>query len=226
MLYISVGSDCNACAEPDGEHATMLRTPLEGGARTVFAKGLRNTIGFDWDPVTRELWGMDNGIDNAGDEEPPEELNRLTQGGDYGWPFRYGDNRVNRLFDRVKVARSEFEKQTSAPVLTSDAHAAPIGMVFYAGGAFPADYRESAFVALHGSWNRASATGYKVVRIVFRDGKPERFEDFLTGFLVSSGKAYVGRPAGVAIGKDGALLVSDDSNGVIYRVAYSVAKTS
>jgi glucose/arabinose dehydrogenase len=226
MLYISVGSDCNACAEPDGEHATLLRAPLEGGARTVFARGLRNTIGFDWDPVTRELWGMDNGIDYAGDEEPPEELNRLTQGGDYGWPFRYGDNRVNRLFDRVKVSKSEFEKQTSAPVLTYDAHAAPIGMVFYAGGAFPADYRESAFVALHGSWNRASATGYKVVRIVFRDGKPERFEDFLTGFLVNSGKAYVGRPAGVAIGKDGALLVSDDSNGVIYRVAYTVAKTS
>jgi glucose/arabinose dehydrogenase len=226
MLYISIGSDCNACAEPDGEHATMVRVPLAGGAREVFARGLRNTIGFDWEPATHELWGMDNGIDNAGDADPPEELNRLMQGGDYGWPFRYGNNRVNRLFDRVKVAKSEFEKQTSAPSLTYDAHAAPIGMVFYGANSFPAEYRDSAFVALHGSWNRASATGYKVVRVVFNSGKPERFEDFLTGFLVSSGSAYIGRPAGVAIANDGALLVSDDSNGVIYRVAYAGAKTS
>jgi glucose/arabinose dehydrogenase len=226
MLYISVGSDCNACAEPDGEHATMLRVPLTGGAREVFARGLRNTIGFAWDPRSHELWGMDNGIDFAGDDDPPEELNRLVEGGDYGWPFRYGNNRVNRLFDRAKVSPAEFQKQTIAPFLTYAAHSAPIGMVFYEGSQYPAEYQGSAFLALHGSWNRESPTGYKVVRIVFRDGKPEGFDDFLTGFLVDHEKAHIGRPAGVAVAKDGSLLVSDDSNGVIYRVSYSGAKTS
>jgi glucose/arabinose dehydrogenase len=227
MLYISIGSDCNACAEPDGEHATMLRAPLTGGGREVFAKGLRNTIGFDWDPKSHELWGMDNGIDYVGDNEPAEELNRLMEGGDYGWPFRFGNNRVNRLFDRSKVSPAEFEKQTLAPFLTYDAHSAPIAMVFYTGTQFPADYRGSAFVALHGSWNRENPTGYKVVRVVFRDSQPERFEDFLTGFLVDNGKAQIGRPAGLAITKDGALLVGDDANGVIYRVSYAAGpKTS
>lgn len=226
MLYISVGSDCNACAEPDGEHATMLRAQLTGGAREVFAKGLRNTIGFDWDPQSHQLWGMDNGIDYAGDDDPPEELNRLMQGGDYGWPFRFGNNQVNRLFDRAKVSPAEFEKQTTAPMLTYDAHSAPIAMTFYTGTRFPPDYRGSAFVAFHGSWNRESAKGYKVVRIAFRDGQPQRFDDFLTGFLVDDGKAYIGRPAGLATTKDGALLISDDSNGVIYRVSYASATTS
>jgi glucose/arabinose dehydrogenase len=226
MLYISVGSDCNACAEPDGEHATMLRAPLTGDDREVFAKGLRNTIGFDWDPRSHELWGMDNGIDFAGDDDPPEELNRLVLGGDYGWPFRFGNNRVNRLFDRAKVSPAEFQKQTVAPFLTYAAHAAPIAMVFYGGSLFPGDYQGSAFVAMHGSWNRESPAGYRVVRIVFRDGQPQRFEDFLTGFLVERDKAYIGRPAGLAVAKDGSLLVSDDTNGVIYRVSYSGVHTS
>jgi glucose/arabinose dehydrogenase len=226
MLYISIGSDCNACAEPDGEHATMLRTPLIGGAREVFARGLRNTIGFDWEPRSHELWGMDNGIDYVGDDEPPEELNRLMEGADYEWPFRFGNNRVNRLFDRAKVSPAEFEKQTLAPFLTYDAHSAPIAMAFYNASQFPAGYRGSAFVALHGSWNREHPTGYKVVRIVFRDGQPDHFEDFLTGFLIDNAKAQIGRPAGLAVTKDGALLVSDDANGVIYRVSYGGASTS
>lgn len=226
MLYISVGSDCNACAEPDSEHATILRAPLTGGTREVFAKGLRNTIGFDWDPKSHELWGMDNGIDFVGDNEPPEELNRLMEGSDYGWPFRFGHNLVNRLFDRSKVSETEFEKPTVAPVLTYDAHSAPLAMLFYNGNQFPAAYRTSAFVALHGSWNRETPTGYKVMRIVFRDGRPERFEDFLTGFLVDNNRAQIGRPAGLAVAKDGSLLISDDSNGVIYRVSYVGPRTS
>jgi glucose/arabinose dehydrogenase len=226
MLYISVGSDCNACPEPDGEHATLLRAPLDGGARDVFAKGLRNTIGFDWAPSTQELWGMDNGIDFIGDDDPPEELNHIVEGGDYGWPFRFGENRVNRLFGRASASRSDFEKPTAPPALTLAAHSAPIAMVFHNGMGMPAGYAGSAFVALHGSWNRASAEGYKVVRIVFSNGRPERVEDFVTGFLVNGGKAYIGRPAGLAIAKDGALLVSDDSNGVIFRVAYAGANKS
>ena len=220
MLYISVGSDCNACAEPDGEHATILRAPLNGWPRRVYARGLRNTIGFDWHPESHDLWGMDNGIDYIGDDDPPEELNRITEGGDYGWPFRWGRNRVNRLFDRMKVSDAEFKKPTTPPFLTYTAHAAPLAMVFYNGSQFPAEYQGSAFVAFHGSWNRASPAGYKVARITFTKGEPEQFEDFLTGFLVNDGRAQIGRPAGLAVTREGALLVSDDSNGVIYRVRY------
>jgi len=225
MLYISVGSDCNACAEPNGEHATLLRAPLNGSPRQVFARGLRNTIGFDWHPQSHDLWGMDNGIDNIGDDDPPEELNRITEGSDYGWPFRWGHNHLNRLFDRVMASEADFQKPTTPPVLTYTAHTAPIAMVFYKGSQFPARYQASAFVALHGSWNRASPVGYKVVSIIFVDGRPEQFEDFLTGFLIDEGHAQIGRPAGLAVTRDGALLVSDDSNGTIYRVRYTGVST-
>jgi glucose/arabinose dehydrogenase len=221
MLYISVGSDCNACAESDREHATLLRAPLNGSPRKVFARGLRNTIGFDWHPQSHDLWGMDNGIDNIGDDDPPEELNRITEGSDYGWPSRWGNNRVNRLFDRAKVSAAELERTTTPPFSTYTPHSAPIAMIFYNGSQFPAPYQGSAFVAFHGSWNRSSPAGYKVVSVIFAEGRPERFADFLTGFLVDDGHAQFGRPAGLAVTRDGALLVSDDSNGVIYRVRYT-----
>jgi len=224
MLYVSVGSDCNACAEPDGEHATMLRMRPDGSTRDVYAKGLRNTIGFDWHPRTGELWGMDNGSDWMGDNDPPEELNRLVAGGDYGWPFIWGNQNVNKLFDRVRTSQHEFSKPTVPPTLTYDAHAAPIGMAFYRGKQFPAEYQDDAFVAFHGSWNRAEPTGYLVARVRFRDGKPEKIEPFLSGFLIDRNSAYIGRPAGVAVTPEGSLLVSDDANGMIYRVHVGAAR--
>ncbi len=225
LLYISIGSSCNTCDETNPEHATLLRAPLDGGARAVFARGLRNTIGFAWHPDTKELWGMDHGSDWRGDNQPPEELNRLVDGGDYGWPLCFGDRQPDPLFDSQKVKdKAAHCRETVAPALRYQAHSAPIAMVFYTGTQFPAEYRHDAFVAMRGSWNREPPTGYKVVRIRFKDGQPTAFEDFLRTFLIDGGSAHFGRVAGLAVAKDGALLVSDDTNGVIYRVAYAAPR--
>jgi len=223
MLYISIGSTCNACVETNPEHAALIRTRLDGTARTLYARGLRNTIGFAFHPQTRELWGMDHGTDWRGNDTPPEELNRIVAGGDYGWPFCYGRQQVDELFAIMPegMTREAYCARTQPAVLTYTAHSAPIGLAFYDGAMFPAEYRGDAFVAMRGSWNRVPASGYKVVRIRFRDGSPVAIEDFVSGFLLGDGRSYFARPAGIAVARDGALLVSDDTNGVIYRIAYA-----
>jgi glucose/arabinose dehydrogenase len=221
-LYISVGSSCNACDETNPEHATLLKVPLNGTPRTVFARGLRNTLGFAWHPDTRELWGLDHGSDWRGNDQPPEELNKLVDGADYGWPLCYADRQPDPLFDSQKVKDKERHcRQSIPPALVYQAHSAPIAIVFYTGTQFPAEYRHDAFVTMRGSWNRKPPTGYKVVRIRFKDGQPIGFEDFLHSFLIEGGAAHFGRVAGLAVANDGSLLVSDDANGVIYRVAYA-----
>lgn len=227
MLYVSVGSTCNACVEADEEHATILRARPDGRGREIFARGLRNTIGFTWHPETRELWGLDHGSDWRGDDQPPEELNRIVQGRHYGWPYCFGDRQPDPLFRDAPrgTTKEAFCGRTTGPVLTYQAHSAPIGMTFYTGAQFPAEYRDDAFAAMRGSWNRKPPTGYKVIRIRFERGQPARFEDFLSGFLIENGAAHFGRPAGVAVAKDGALLVSEDTNGIIYRV-YRVSANS
>jgi glucose/arabinose dehydrogenase len=221
MLYISVGSTCNDCEEPNKEHATILRAKSDGNARTIFARGLRNTIGWGWHPVTSEMWGMDHGSDWRGDDLPPEELNGIVEGSDYGWPYCYGERRVDPTRDNPKGTTKEaYCARTLPSTLTYQAHSAPIGMVFYTGSQFPPEYRNDAFVAMRGSWNRRPPTGYKVVRLRFKNGNPASFEDFLTGFLIEGGQAHFGRLAGLAVARDGSLLVADDSNGIIYRVSY------
>jgi glucose/arabinose dehydrogenase len=221
MLYVSNGSTCNNCDEKNPEHATIVRMKANGSQRAVFAKGLRNTIGFAWHPQTKELWGMDHGSDDRGNDVPGEELNLIREGGDYGWPWCYNNCEVDPIAKQPEHETKEKRcAKCTGPVLLYQAHAAPIAFIFYTGKQFPAEYENAGFVAFRGSWNRDPAVGYKVVRIRFKDGKPTGFEDFLTGFLIESGKAQFGRPAGLVIAKDGALLVSDDSNGVIYRIAY------
>jgi glucose/arabinose dehydrogenase len=219
-LYISVGSSCNACMETNPEHATILRAELDGSARTTFARGLRNTIGFDWHPETDALWGMDHGSDWLGDDVPPEELNRLESGSNYGWPYCFGNRQIDPIVDDPPgMTKQQYCAMTVAPVLKVQAHGAPIELEFYDGTSFPETYRDSAFIALRGSWNRSVATGYKIVRLTFDDeGQPESFEDFVTGFLVEDGTAEIGRLAGVTVAPDGALLFSDDENGIVYRV--------
>ena len=225
MLYVNVGSTCNNCMEVNRESATMQRMALDGKSRSMFAKGLRNTLGFSWHPQTREMWGMDHGTDFLGNDVPPEELNRLIEGKDYGWPRCFGQQRIDPTRDKPEgMTREAFCAKTEAAVLDFPAHSSPLGFVFYTGGQFPAEYRNDAFVALHGSWNRNPPSGFKVMRIKFENGKAMRFEDFLSGFLLENGAAQFGRPAGLAIAKDGALLISDDANGVIYRVAYGGAR--
>lgn len=221
-MYISVGSPCDACMIDDPEHATLLRAELDGSQRAIFASGLRNTIGFGWHPETGALWGMDHGSDWRGDDIPPEELNLIESGKNYGWPYCFGDRRVDPIIQAPKdITKAAYCQMTEPPVLINQAHEAPIGWAYYTADQFPDEYRNDAFVAFRGSWNRIPATGYKIARIVFEAGQPSAIEDFVTGFLIEDGTAQLGRLAGVAVASDGSLLFTDDENGVVYRVRYT-----
>jgi Raf kinase inhibitor-like YbhB/YbcL family protein len=219
QLYISVGSTCNACNETHPEHATLLRATPDGKSRVIVASGLRNTIGFAWEPATGELWGMDHGIDFLGDDVQAEELNRIEQGKQYGWPHVFADGGINpQSTPPGGITKDEWKARSVPMTLGYTAHAAPMQMLFYSGKAFPESYRGDAFVAMRGSWNRKPASGYEVVRIDFQNGQPKAIEPFVTGFL--SGSETFGRPVGIAQLPDGSLLVGDDTNGVLYRVSH------
>jgi glucose/arabinose dehydrogenase len=220
-MYLSIGSTCNACTEPNPLNATLVQAAPDGSGMQVFARGLRNTIGFGWHPQTGELWGMDHGIDWLGDDEQKEELNQLKGGGFYGWPYIFGEGKYNPGTPTAgDTTYQQYLQLSTLPTLGYQAHAAPMQMAFYTGTRFPAEYQGDAFVAMRGSWNRSQPSGYKVVRVHFEGGKPVRFDDFLTGFLVDNNRAHFGRLVGVAVHTDGSLLVSDDTNGVVYRVAH------
>ena len=220
MLDIIVGSTCNACNESNQENATLLGASPDGKSRTIFAKGLRNTIGFAWHPETGELWGMDHGIDFLGDDEQPEELNKIEAGKQYGWPHVFGDGGLNPQSTPVGEITKEQWKSNSVPMtLGYTAHAAPMQMVFASGAAVPAEYKGDAFVTMRGSWNRQQPSGYEIVRIRFENGQPKTIEPFVTGFLTDGGKSHIARPVGLAIAKDGSILMAGDTNGVIYRIA-------
>ena len=218
MLYISVGSVCNDCKEADKEVATMLQIDPKTWKRTVFASGLRNTIGFDWHPKTGEMWGVDNGRDWQGDKWPPEELNHLIQGGNYGYPLAYGKREIDESReDPAGNSKAEAVKMTQPSVLEFPAHSAPIAFQFFGNATnIPAEYAGDALVCWHGSWNTSKPVGFKVQRIKFQNGVPTGAEDFLTGFLQGDGR--FGRPAGVTITPTGTVYVSDDANGVIYAI--------
>lgn len=222
MLYISVGSTCNTCNESNPENATLLRASPDGKSRTIFASGLRNTIGFAWHPQTGELWGMDHGIDFLGDDVQKEELNKIERGKMYGWPHVYGANDIYpQSTPPGGITKEQWRAQSVPMTLGYTAHAAPMQMVFAAGSQFPPEYQGDAFVAMRGSWNRNPASGYEIVRVRFANGQPGAIEPFLTGFLTDGGATHIARPVGLAIARDGALLMADDANGVIYRVAHA-----
>ncbi len=222
LLYVAIAANCNACVDPNKKMATMQRMKLDGSGMETFAEGLRDTIGFDWQPNSAELYGMDHGRDWLGDEIPREEFNHLVFGKNYGWPFCWNDKKVdvNFIDNPEKDSKEDFCRKSEAPALTYAAHAAPLALKFYNGKMFPEDYRGSAFVAFHGSWNRKKPSGYLVARIVFKGNQPDHFEDFMTGFLSKDGRSQFGRPAGLLVMNDGSLLVSDDSSGVIYRISH------
>ena len=220
LLYVSIGSTCNNCGDfGSPEYATLVRMRPDGGQRSVFARGLRNMIGFDWHPVTGQLWGMDNGSDDRGDAVPPEELNLMQEGADYGWPSCYARRKVDKLSLQDGSIPFRDCAETTPMARGYPAHSAPIAFVFYKGTQFPPAYHNNAFFAVHGSWNRLRPTGYKVVRVRFAHGRPMGFQDFASGSLIENGRAQFGRPAGLVVASDGALLISDDNNGFIYRVA-------
>lgn len=220
-LYASVGSDCNVCIEEDPERATVLEMNEDGSGKHIFARGLRNAVGLALSPKTGTIWVTENGRDDLGDDLPPDEINDLARGGgDHGWPFCYG----NRVPD--PAFKQEGEKRcpsTVPPVVNLQAHSAPLGLAFYEGTSFPPEYQNNLFVAYHGSWNRTVPTGYKIVRIPLTEkGEPQgKVEDFITGWLPGeSRRNVVGRPVDVIFGPDGALYISDDQAGVVYRVTY------
>lgn len=227
MLYVSIGSSCNACNETNPEHAALLRLSPDGKSRTIFASGLRNTIGFDWEPSTGELWGMDQGIDFLGDQVQPEELNHIVKGKQYGWPHIWGTDGVNpQSTPPGEITKKQWADMSEPMVMGYSAHAAAMQFHFYRGSSFPSDYRGSAFITFRGSWNRKPASGYEVVRLKFEQGKPVSFEPFVTGFLTDKGTKHFARPVGLAETSGGALLVSDDANGVIYRISAKGAAPS
>ncbi|AVR96879.1 YbhB/YbcL family Raf kinase inhibitor-like protein [Pseudoduganella armeniaca] len=222
MLYISAGSTCNTCNESNPENATLLRATPDGKQRTIFATGLRNTIGFDWQPRTGELWGFDHGIDFLGDDSQQEELNKLELGKQYGWPHVHGAGEIYPQSTPVgEITKEQWRARSTAMVLGYTAHAAPMQLVFYRHGMFPAEYDGDAFVTMRGSWNRSSASGYEIVRVRFVDGQPRAIEPFVTGFLTDGARTHIARPVGLAVARDGALLMADDANGVLYRIAYT-----
>lgn len=219
LLYISVGSSCNDCGETNAEYATLLQVQPDW-SRKIFARGLRNTIGFDWS-ATGEIWGIDNATDWRGDEIPPEELNTIRQDGDYGWPRVYGKQQVDETREDPQGSTKEAYAKTTVPsIMEFPAHSAPIDFHFLSKAtAFPADYRDDALVCWHGSWNRKNPEGYKVQRIKFENGRPTGVEDFFSGFLSADKKTRFGRPAGMVISTKSEVFISDDESGVIYRVA-------
>jgi glucose/arabinose dehydrogenase len=222
-LYYSAGSTCNDCNESNKENATMLRIDPATWKRTIYARGLRNTIGFDWHPVTGELYGMDNGSDAKGDGIPPEELNKIIVDGDYGWPLVYGKQTVDETReDPAGTTKAAYARTTQPSILDLPAHCAPIGFQFFdSTSALPVDYRDDALVCWHGSWNKKQPDGFKVQRVKFENGKAVGTEDFLSGFLTPDGRSRFGRPSGLAISKTGVVYISDDANGVIYCIKRS-----
>jgi len=219
-LYVAVGAPCNVCL-PDERHGVIQRMNVDGSAIETVARGVRNSVGFDWSPVDRTLWFTDNGRDMLGDDLPADELDRVTRPGEhFGYPFCHQGDSPDPEFGAQRAC-SEF----TAPAAKLGAHVAALGMRFYGGVQFPATYRGNIFIAEHGSWNRSRKSGYQVVRVaVDAQGRAGAPEPFLQGFLQvdASGRETVwGRPADVLPLPDGSLLVSDDLVGAIYRVRYS-----
>jgi glucose/arabinose dehydrogenase len=214
-LYVPVGAPCNIC-EPGSPYASITRLKPDGSAMEVFARGVRNSVGFDWDPRTRELWFTDNGRDMMGDDVPDDELNHAPKPAmDFGYPYCHGGDVPDPEYGN-KRACSEF----TPPAQKLGAHVASLGMRFYTGSMFPAEYRDRIFIAEHGSWNRSKKSGYRIVVVKVEDGKAVDHHVFAEGFLdVPSDKAW-GRPVDLLVMPDGALLVSDDYANAIYRITY------
>lgn len=212
-LYVPVGGPCNVCLESG--FAEIKRMNADGSGVETFAEGVRNSVGFDWHPETRELWFTDNGRDMMGDDVPPCELNHAPRAGlHFGFPHCHGETIPDPDFANGRQC-TEF----AAPAQQLGAHVAPLGMKFYTGKQFPAEYHNRIFIAEHGSWNRSQKSGYRITQVRLQDGKAVAYEVFAEGWL--QGQDNWGRPADLLIMPDGAMLVADDQAGVIYRISYA-----
>jgi len=218
LMYLAIGSSCNVCNDPL-PRAAVTRYALDGSNPHTFATGLRNSVGLAFNPTTGELWANNNDRDDIGptqtqtDNLPPEHLNILKDGKWYGWPQCYLPGKPNPEYPGADCSGVE------PPALTVQAHSAPLGLAFYAGTMFPAEYAGDAFMTYHGSWDRSVPTGAKVVRVHVQNGRPVSAVDFVTGWQLANGSRW-GRPVGLLVMPDGALLVSDDTGDRIWRVSY------
>ncbi|MEK9152098.1 MAG: PQQ-dependent sugar dehydrogenase [Patescibacteria group bacterium] len=215
-LYVAIGSTCDVCLERDARNASIQ--VVEDGKLKEFARGLRNAVFFAFHPATGKMWATEMGRDNIGDEQPPDEIDVIEAGKNYGWPNCYGRNIHDAAFDKNVYIRNPCLEPFEIPSLIDiPAHSAPLGLAF-APASWPEEYRHDFFVAYHGSWNRSVPAGYKVVRMMLdAGGKPLGSEDFIGGWLTADGQA-LGRPVDIAFGPDGAMYISDDKAGVVYRV--------
>jgi glucose/arabinose dehydrogenase len=213
-LYVPVGAPCNVC-EVEDPFAALLRMNPDGSGQEVFARGIRNTVGFDWNPATGVLWFTDNGRDMLGNDIPPDELNRAPEAGlHFGYPFCHGAGIPDpELGDEQKC------REQTPPARELGPHVAAVGMRFYDGTSFPPEYRGHVLIAEHGSWNRTEPIGYRLSRVTVEDGTATSYEVFVEGWL--QGKKAWGRPADLAVLEDGSILVADDMQGVIYRISYA-----
>jgi glucose/arabinose dehydrogenase len=214
-LFVSIGSSCNVCVEEDPRRAAIMAYNPDGGNARLYARGLRNAVGITFRPGTDELWASNNGRDLLGDDLPPETINLVQEGDDFGWPRCH----AGRIVD-LKYGGPQGCRGVKDPAVEMQAHSAPLGLAFYSGSQFPQEYRGDLFVAFHGSWNRSVPTGYKLVRIPMQESRPGPVQDFASGWLLANGSSW-GRPVDVITGGDGSLYVSDDAGGKIYRIFYT-----
>ncbi len=214
-LYTTVGAPCNICEPEQPIYSSLVRLNADGSGFEILARGIRSSVGFDWQPETNALFFTDNGRDYLGDDLPPDELNQWTTTGEhFGFPYCHGGDIPDPEFGADKKCR-----QFTAPVWKFKAHIAPLGLRFYRGKQFPVEHKNQLFVAEHGSWNRSEPQGYRVVSVKFKQGKPVSEQVFIDGWLTKDGRV-LGRPVDILEMPDGSLLISDDKLGVIYRVEY------
>jgi glucose/arabinose dehydrogenase len=218
-LYLSAGSECNACVDSDQRQAAISRYSPDGTFEKIYAKGLRNAVGMLFHPVTHELWITNNGRDMLGDDIPPETIFNVKEDADYGFPYCYGD----RIPDETQGGTAGYCAKVGLPAVKMQAHSAPLGLAFYTGEQFPAQFRGDIFVAFHGSWNRSVPTGYKLVRVRMKDNQPDNsagdllVEDFATGWQTDG---VWGRPVNPMVASNGDLLLTDDHAGAIYSIYF------
>jgi glucose/arabinose dehydrogenase len=218
-MYVTIGSETNVSVEKEPLRAAIVECNPDGTGRRIYASGLRNPLGIGFHPKTRRMWAAVQERDQLGDNLPPDYVTQVQEGGFYGWPYAYAGKNED---PRHKGERPDLVQKSIVPDVLIQAHSATMALVFYDGTMFPKEYRGDAFVALHGSWNRSTRTGYKIIRIPFRNGRPAGgYDDFLTGWMLDESRKEVwGRPTGLLVLKDGSLLIADDGASKIWRVTY------
>jgi len=215
QLFIAVGSRCNVCEESNHFRATLLKYRPDGSHGEIYATGLRNTVGFAWEPNTRRLFGVDNGRDFLGDNTPPDEVNWIQKDHFYGWPYSYGNNHPDPQYGSDK---SHEITRATPPYHLLSAHSAPLALLFLKHPRFPAHLRKKALITLHGSWNRSTKIGYKIIVVDLNDSTSNRQHDFITGFETQGN--VIGRPVDIAEDLQGNLFLSDDFSGTVYKITY------